>query len=316
MPPLVSLLVRRIALLVLVLLLVSILTFGIVNVLPGDVAQAVLGDLGTPEQVVALRHQMGLDLPLVVRYLAWLDQLVHGQLGVSLTSGQPIAAMLFGRLANSALLAALALLVAVPLAIALGITAALRPGRWLDRLISGMVVLCFSLPEYVTGLLLILVFSLWWPILPGSSLIEPGANPLGSPSALVLPVAVLTLGLMAHLSQITRAGMIQSLDSPYIRTATLKGLSRRRIVLRHALPNVLLPTIAEIGMQIGALLGGIVVVETLFTYAGVGDLLVTAVNHRDVPVVEVTVLVVAVGYGVGNLLADVISILLDPRVRG
>jgi peptide/nickel transport system permease protein len=316
MPPLVSLLVRRIALLVLVLLLVSILTFGIVNVLPGDVAQAVLGDLGTPEQVVALRHQMGLDLPLVVRYLAWLDQLVHGQLGVSLTSGQPIAPMLFGRLANSALLATLALLVAVPLAIVLGVTAALRPGRWLDRLISGMVVVCFSLPEYVTGLLLILVFSMWWPILPGSSLIEPGANPLGSPSALVLPVAVLMLGLMAHLSQITRAGMIQSLDSPYIRTATLKGLSRRRIVLRHALPNVLLPTIAEIGMQIGALLGGIVVVETLFTYAGVGDLLVTAVNHRDVPVVEVTVLVVAVGYGVGNLLADVLSILLDPRVRG
>lgn len=309
------LLLRRLGLLVLVLLLVSVLTFGIVNVLPGDVASAILGDLATPDQVAALREQLGLNLPLALRYQHWITALLSGDLGTSLTYSQPIANMLFGRLANSAILAAITLVIAAPLAIAIGVVAALKPGGWMDRLVTGFAVLCFSLPEYVTGLALILVFSLWWPVLPGSSMIEPGANPLAHPETLILPVTVLVLGMLAHLSQITRGGMIATLESAFIRTAMLKGLSGRIVVLKHALPNVLLPTITEIGMHVGYLLGGIVVVETLFTYAGIGEMLVTAVSHRDIPVVQSTVLVVALAYGIGNLMADMACILLDPRLR-
>ncbi|WP_431283128.1 ABC transporter permease [Humitalea sp. 24SJ18S-53] len=310
-----ALLLRRVGLLVLVLFIVSVLTFCIVNVLPGDVAQAILGDLGTPEQVVALRERMGLNLPLVQRYQHWIGGLLQGDLGTSLTYQQPIAGMLFGRLGNSAILAGITLAIAAPLAIGIGVVAALKPGGWVDRVISGLAVLCFSLPEYVTGLTAILVFSILWPVLPGSSLMEPDANPLSHPEALVLPVAVLVLGMLAHLSQITRGGMIVALDSAYVRTAVLKGLPGWVVVLKHALPNVMLPTLTEIGMHIGYLLGGIVVVETLFAYAGVGEMLVNAVSHRDIPVVQITVLVVALAYGVGNLLADVACILLDPRLR-
>jgi peptide/nickel transport system permease protein len=312
---LLALILRRLGLLLVVLLLVSILTFGIVNVLPGDVAQAILGDLSTPEQVEALRAQLGLNLPLALRYQHWITAMLQGDLGMSLTYSRPIGGMLFGRLGNSAILGGLTLLLATPLAIALGVLAALKPGGWMDRLITGVAVLGFSLPEYVTGLAMILVFSIWWPVLPGSSLIEPGANPLAHLETLVLPVAVLVLGMLAHLSQITRAGMIATLDSAYVRTATLKGLPTRMVVLKHALPNVLLPTITEVGMHIGYVLGGIVVVETLFAYSGIGELLVNAVNHRDIPVVQAAVLVVALAYGIGNLLADIASILLDPRLR-
>jgi peptide/nickel transport system permease protein len=197
----------------------------------------------------------------------------------------------------------------------MGVAAALRPSGWTDRLITGFAVLCFSLPEYVTGMVAIMVFSLWWPVLPGSSLIEPGANPLSQPETLVLPVGVLVLGMLAHLCQITRGGMIVALDSAYVRTARLKGMSATTVVLRHALPNAMLPTITEIGMQVGYLLGGIVVVETLFAYAGIGQMLVAAVGQRDIPVVQVTVLVVALAYGIGNLLADVMCLVLDPRLR-
>ncbi len=310
-----QLILRRLGLLLVVLFLVSVLTFGIVNVLPGDVANAILGDLGTPEQVATLRRAMGLDLPLLPRYEAWMLGLLRGDFGVSLQFNVPIAPMLLGRLGNSAILGAITLVVAVPVAVLLGVVAGVRPGRLADRVISGFAVVAFSLPEYVVGLLLILVFSIWLPLLPGSSLMDPSANPLDRPAALVLPVAVLTLGMLAYLSQVTRAGMITAMESAYVRTAILKGLPGRVVVLKHALPNVLLPTLTEIGMNFGYVLGGIVIVETLFSYAGLGQMMVNAIDHRDIPVVEAAVLVVAVAYGVGNLLADAASILLNPRLR-
>ncbi len=310
-----QLILRRCGLLLVVLFIVSVLTFGIVNVLPGDVANAILGDLGTPQQVEALRRSMGLDLPLLQRYESWIVALLHGDFGQSLQFGLPIAPMLFGRLANSAVLGAITLLIAVPVSVLLGVIAGVHEGRLADRVISGFAVVAFSLPEYVIGLLLILVFSIWFPLLPGSSLMDPGANPLARPATLVLPVAVLALGMLAYLSQITRAGMITAMQSAYVRTAVLKGLPGWVVVLKHALPNMLLPTISEIGMNFGYVLGGIVIVETLFSYAGIGQMMVNAVDHRDIPVVEAAVLVVAVAYGVGNLLADAASILLNPRLR-
>jgi peptide/nickel transport system permease protein len=241
--------------------------------------------------------------------------LFGGDFGRSLQFDVPIAPMLLGRLGNSAILGAITLAIAVPVSVLLGIIAGVRQGRLTDRIISGFAVVSFSLPEYVTGLLLILVFSIWLPWLPGSSLMDPSANPLARPAALVLPIAVLTLGMLAYLSQITRAGMITAMESAYVRTAILKGLPFRVVVLRHALPNMLLPTISEIGMNFGYVLGGIVIVETLFSYAGIGQMMVNAVDHRDIPVVQASVLVVAVAYGIGNLLADAASILLNPRLR-
>jgi peptide/nickel transport system permease protein len=313
--PVLTFVTRRIGLLAFVLIAVSILTFAIVNVLPGDVANAVLGDLATPAQIVAVRQRMGLDQPLVLRYLTWAGGILHGNFGVSLQHDQPIAPMLFGRLGNSAILGLLSLLIAAPLAIALGTIAAIRPGSLLDRCISGFAVGVYALPEYVTGLIAILVFSIWLYWLPGTSLMDPKDNPLAHPEALVLPVGVLVFSLLAFISQVTRAIMIQALASPYIRTAILKGIPYRAVVLKHALPNILPPIVTEIGMNFGYVIGGLVVVETLFSYAGLGQLITSAVSFRDIPVLEAGVLVVAAAYGVGNLMADIAALLLNPRLR-
>lgn len=306
---------RRVLLLVVVLLAVSVLTFAIVNVLPGDVATAVLGDMATPDQVTAVRAALGLDQPLAERYLRWLLAVLQGDFGKSLQHGQPIAPMLMGRLGNSAILGLITLAIAAPLAVALGIIAALKPGGLLDRVIGAIAVGTYALPEYVIGLLCILAFSIWLPILPGSSLMDPNENPLSRPEALVLPIFVLITGMLAFISQITRASMIQVMASAYVRTAILKGVPRWRVVLRHALPNLLPPTIAEIGMYFGYVIGGLVVVETLFSYAGLGQLVTNAVSYRDVPVIQAVVLLVAAAYGIGNLLADVAALLLNPRLR-
>jgi peptide/nickel transport system permease protein len=313
--PVLTFVTRRIGLLAFVLIAVSILTFAIVNVLPGDVANAVLGDLATPEQVVAVRQRMGLDQPLGLRYLTWAGGILHGNFGASLQHDQPIGPMLVGRLGNSAILGLIALVIAAPLSIAIGTIAAIRPGSLLDRCISGFAVGVYALPEYVTGLIAILVFSIWLYLLPGTSLIDPNDNPLDHPEVLVLPVGVLVFGMLAFISQVTRASMIQALASPYIRTAILKGIPYRIVVLKHALPNVLPPIVTEIGMNFGYVIGGLVVVETLFSYAGLGQLITSAVSFRDIPVLEAGVLVVAAAYGVGNLAADIAALLLNPRLR-
>ena len=303
------------ALLVVVLFIVSVLTFGIVNVLPGDVATAILGDMGSPAQAEALRQTMGLNQPLATRYLHWIGGVLQGDFGTSLQFGQPIAPMLWGRLRNSAILGMFTLGIGAPLAVGLGMVAALRPRGVLDRVISSFAVGAYALPEYVVGLVAILMFSIWWPILPGSSLMDPNENPLGRPVALIMPVGVLVLAMFAFIGQLTRASMIQVMQAPYIRTAILKGVPRWQVVLKHALPNLLPPAIAEIGMYFGYVLGGLVVVETLFSYAGLGQMMTNAVSYRDVPTIEAGVLAVAVAYGVGNLVADVVALLLNPRLR-
>ncbi|MGY6251071.1 ABC transporter permease [Bosea thiooxidans] len=307
--------IRRLALLLLVLVLVSMMTFLIVNVLPGDVASAVLGDMATPEQTRIVRVAMGLDRPLIDRYVHWISALAQGDMGVSLQYGRPIGPVLLGRLGNSAILGGITMLIGAPLAIALGVIAALRPHGWLDTLITGFSIGAHALPEYVVGLLAILLLSIWWPLLPGSSLMDPNENPLLRPEALVLPVGVLVVSMLAFIGQLTRASAIGVMNSPYIRTAILKGVPRWRVVTHHALPNLLPPAIAEIGMYFGYCIGGLVVVETLFSYAGLGQMLSNAVAYRDVPTIQATVLVVAAAYGLGNLLADVAALLLNPRLR-
>lgn len=310
-----NLIARRLVLLTAILVAVSVLTFAIVNVLPGDVAVAILGETATPSDIAALRAKLGLDQPLVTRYVAWVVVFAQGDFGVSLSFNQPVAPVLLGRLSNSAILAAIVLVAVVPLSIVLGVVAAINAGRAVDRIVSAVSVVGYALPEFVIGLTLILVFSILYPILPGSSLMEPGANPLSRPSALVLPVTVLVLHQVAHLSQITRASTIKALGSNFVRTAVLKGLPRWRVIWRHAVPNALPPVIAEIGMNFGYVLGGLVVVETLFSYSGIGQLMVMSVETRDVPTLQATVLLIAAAYGIGNLLADVAALYLNPRLR-
>lgn len=306
---------RRVALLLVTLLLVSVITFGIMQVLPGNIINALLGDTATPDQIAALQHRMGFDTPLPVRYWNWISRVLQGDLGISQQYGIPVSSMLSGRVFNSLVLGLLALVVSVPLALALGTLGALHRGRRLDRFITALVLVNFGLPEYVLGVLAILVFSVWFPLLPGSSLVAPGENPLARPLAMVLPVLVLSAGLLTYISQITRTGMIRALQSPYVRTAVLKGLPMRVVVLRHALPNVMLPVLAEIGMHFGYVIGGLVVVETLFSYAGVGQMLMNAVTYRDVVALQGTVLVIAAAYGVGNMAADLIALRFDPRIE-
>lgn len=281
--------VRRTVFIVIILLCVSLLTFLIVNVLPGDVANAILGDLATPETAEALREKLGLGQPVLVRYWDWISKILTGDFGVSLKSGRSIGPILADRLGNSLFLALLGLGVAIPISIFLGVIAAVYRGTFLDRAISALVVVTFSLPEYVTALCLILIFSIAWKLLPGNSFVLPGQSVLERPLALVLPVVVISLTMLAYLSQVTRASMISVLNSSYIRTAVLKGLSSRTVIVRHALRNAMIPTLAEIGLGFGYSLGGLVIVETVFSYPGIGQLLVQSVQSRDIPTLQASV---------------------------
>ncbi len=310
-----EMILRRTGLLVVILLFVSLMTFLIVNVLPGDVAVVVLGDGATPDQVETLRERLGLNQPVLWRYVGWLADMLRGDFGASLLYNQPIAPILATRLVNSFILALLALALAVPVAIFLGTVAAMYRGGLLDRAISTLTAITFALPEFVKGLTLILIFGIWLEWLPGSSLIRTGQSPLSQPIILILPVLTVAIGMQPYFVQITRAGMIEAFDSDYVRTAVLKGLPRRVVALKHALRNGILPAVAVIGMTLGNALGGLVVVETVFSYAGIGQLMVTAIAARDVPIIQSTVMIVAATYAVGNLLADLVSIALNPRLR-
>lgn len=310
-----SLIIGRLVQLSLILVAVSFLTFLIIHVLPGDVAHAILGELATPDQVEAVRDRMGLNDPIMLRYWNWFYNAIQGDFGQSLTLNTPIAPIIMERLQRSLVLAAISLAVAVPISILLGTLAAVYRDSIIDKMITGMVVLLFSLPEYVTALTLILIFAVWTNTLPGSSLIAAGSGVFARPATLILPVAVISLSMLAYLSQVTRASMIGALSSGYVRTATLKGLPRRLVIVKHALRNSMLPTLVEIGLNFGYTLGGLVIIETVFSYPGIGQFLVHSVQTRDVPSIQATILIVAAAYGIGNLLADVGAMLLNPKLR-
>lgn len=307
---------RRLAFMMLILVSVSFLTFVIVNVLPGDVANTILGDFATPDQVEALRLRLGLDQPILIRYLQWVGGILQGDFGVSVKSGQQIGPIIWSRLQNSLILSLLGLSVALPIAITLGVVAAVYRGSFIDRAIASVVVGIFALPEYVIALTLILIFSIYWPLLPANSLVLPGQSVFTNPLALVLPIAVITLVALAYLSQVTRASMIAVINSGYIRTAVLKGLPTWLILVKHALRNAMIPTLTEIGLTFGYCLGGLVVIETVFSYPGIGQLLVQSVQNRDIMMLQSAVLIVAAAYSIGSLMADVASMALNPKLRG
>jgi peptide/nickel transport system permease protein len=289
--------------------------FVVSELLPGDVAIFILGQQATPDTLEVLRKQLGLNEPAPLRYVTWLFAFLHGDWGRSLALQVPVADLVLSRTANSFVLAGLALVITVPVSIALGLLAALRRGRLTDRAINLIGLSGLALPEFVSGVLLIVVFSLTLRIAPASAQIPTGAGPLSVLPALILPALTLAVTLFAYIARMTRASAIDVLASDYVRTAVLKGLPTSAVIARHVLRNALLPTVTVIGAQIGWLVGGLVVVEHLFGYPGLGDLLLFAALNKDVPLLEASVMVVASVYMLSNLGTELLFGVLNPRIR-
>jgi peptide/nickel transport system permease protein len=308
-------LIIRLGLIVITLFVVSMAIFAITEVLPGDVATQILGQGATPERLEAVRRTMGLDQPAYIRYLDWVGGAVRGDLGTSLVQRIPITDMVKGRLFNSMVLASFAFLVAIPAAVATGIYAGVKRNSLGDRVASVVSLVGISLPEFVTGVLLIVVFSATLGWLPSSSIVEAGTSPLTRPAILVLPALTLTGVLFAYIMRMTRANVIEVMETNYVRTAVLKGIPMRRVILRHVVPNAMLPTISVIAINIGYMLGGLIIVENVFAYPGLGRLLLTSISTRDMPLLQALALIIAGTYAISNLLADLAYAALDPRIR-
>ena len=310
-----KLVAQRIALGLVLLLAVSLLIFFGIALLPGDAAQAMLGQSATPESLANLRAEMGLDQPMVTRYLHWLGGLLTGDLGTSLTNGEDIAAAIGQRLGNTIFLAFWAAVVAVPLAILLGLLAARYAGRWPDKLISGVTLATISLPEFVAGYLVMYFVAVKWQLFPSMAMVFPGMSFWERLHTIALPVIVLVMVVLAHMMRMTRAAILNVMQSAYIETAELKGLGPLAVVWRHAFPNAISPVVNVVMLNLAYLVVGVVVVEVVFVYPGMGQYLVDHVAKRDLPVVQACGMIFAAVYIGLNILADVISILTNPRLR-
>jgi peptide/nickel transport system permease protein len=314
--PILRLTTQRVVLGIVTLIAASILVFAATQVLPGNAAQAILGKDAAGPRLHALEQQLHLDRSIWEQYWAWFSGLLTGHTGTSFATGSSVWSVAGPRLANSAVLVALAGLIGTFIAGTLGILAALRRGGWLDRCCSTVSLALTALPEFVIAIALILLFStlvLRW--LPGVSLPPAGQHPWDRPTLLVLPVATLVLSITPYIFRMTRAALIEALASDYVQTAELKGLATRRVVLVHALPNAVPPTIQVIGLTFLYLAGGTVVVEYVFAYPGIGQGLVNAVSDRDVPIIQFTVVVLAAFYVAINIITDVVALLATPRRR-
>jgi peptide/nickel transport system permease protein len=285
------------------------------QVLPGDVARRILGRDASPEAVAALNAELGTDRSLPVQYWDWISSFVLGDLGESYSLRIPVSDLLVDALGNSFKLAVVAFAIVVPLAILGGVVAALREGRFLDRLISVTGLSAIAIPEFVSSIILILVLGLWLGVLPTTASWPPGAGPLTQLKYLILPSLPLVLVLFGYIARMARAGTIEALDADYTRTAALKGLPERTVIRRHVLRNALLPTIAVVATQTGYLIGGLVAIEVIFNYQGIGRLIFDAARAKDFPMLQSAVLVVGIVYLVATLLADLAYSLLNPRIR-
>ncbi|TVQ56073.1 MAG: ABC transporter permease [Rhodobacteraceae bacterium] len=310
-----SLLAKRLGLGILTLFAVSLLIFGAVEALPGDIAQQVLGQTATPDALAALRREMGLDRPAVLRYVDWLVGAAQGEFGVSMANRRPVADMIGPRLLNTLFLASVAAAIAVPLSIGLGVMAALWRGTTFDRTANVATLTSISSPEFFLGYILILFLAVQNPVFPSISNINPTMSFGDRLYRTMLPALTLTLVVTAHMMRMTRAAIINLLASPYIEMARLKGMPPAIVILRHALPNALAPIINVVAINLAYLITGVVLVEVVFVYPGVGQLLVDSVSRRDFPVVQACCLIFAATYVLLNLSADVLAILSNPRLR-
>lgn len=315
MHPILKLLAQRIALGVVLLLAASVLIFVGTTILPGDVAQSILGQSATPQSLANLRAELGLNDPPVARYFAWLGGVLQGDLGTALTNGRDIAESLGGRFKNTMFLAFWAALISVPLAILLGLIAVRYRDRWPDKLISGITLTSISIPEFLIGYVLMFFVAVKLGWAPSVAMINDSMSLGQKLNAIALPVAVLTLVVLAHMMRMTRAAILNVMQSAYIETAELKGLSTFEVIRKHAFPNAIAPIVNVVMLNLAYLVVGVVVIEVVFTYPGMGQYLVDHVSKRDVPVVQACGLIFAAVYIVLNMIADIVSILANPRLR-
>ena len=315
MHPILKLVLQRLALGCLLLVAASALIFAGTMILPGDVAQSILGQSATPQALANLRAELGLDVPPVQRYFDWLGGVLHGHLGTSLTNRLDIADTMGKRLGNTLFLAFWAAIISVPLAIFLGLLAVRYEGRWPDKLISGVTLASISIPEFLIGYVLIYFIAVKLRLFTTVAMINDGMSLGEKLNAIALPVIVLTLVVLAHMMRMTRAAILNVMQSAYIETAELKGLSSFKVIARHAFPNAIAPIVNVVMLNLAYLVVGVVVVEVVFVYPGMGQYLVDHVAKRDVPVVQACGLVFAAVYICLNMIADIVSILSNPRLR-
>jgi peptide/nickel transport system permease protein len=309
-------LLRRIGLGILTLWLVSLVVFAAVIALPGDAATAILGKEATPDRVAALREQLHLNQSIVSQYTHWLGGILTFNLGNSAATQQPVTQLLSDRVGNSAFLVFIASVIAIPLSIVLGVWMAMRRDRAVDHVSSTITLVLAALPEFVIGIGLILIFATGlFHLFPAVSLLAPGQKAWSAPNTVVLPAATLILAVTPYISRIMRGSMIEVLESEYVTMARLKGLPERQVIWRHAVPNAIVPAIQVAALQLAWMAGGVVVVEFVFQYPGIGAALVDAVGNRDMPVVQTVTMLAAGIYVALNLAADLATILVTPRLR-
>jgi len=294
---------------------VSVLVFAGTEILPGDVAEAILGQSATPEAVAAIREQLNLDRPAVVRYLDWLSNILRGDLGTSLAANLPISEMISGRLKNTLILAALTAALAVPLSLAMGLAAAMFPGGRVDRFVTVSTLFLLSVPEFFIAATLVLIFAVHLQWVPAITYATEYDSVWQLAKSLALPILTLTTSVIAHMARMTRAAIINVMTSPYIEMAILKGVPRWRIVLRHALLNAVGPVVNVVALNLAYLIGGVTIVETVFSYPGLARLMVDAVSRRDMPLVQACAMIFCSAYILLILIADLLAIFANPRLR-
>lgn len=310
-------LVRRLVMMVPVMLLVSMIAFSIILLLPGDPAMAILGPERARDTQVyqALRQELGLDKSIPLQYLSWLGKIVTGDLGTSARNQQPVTALLAQSIGPTMQLAFTAMLIALVIAVPIGIISAVKPGSWADVIGTVFALSGVAIPNFILGILLILLFSLTLRLLPAGGYVPPTTNLGESLRLMALPAFALGAGLSAVLMRQIRSAMLEVMSQDYVTTARSKGIAERKVVLRHALKNALIPVITVVGVQIGRLMGGTVVIETIFSVPGMGKLAVSSIFFRDFPVVQAVVLILGTAVLFSNLIADLLYGVVDPRVR-
>lgn len=310
-----SLIARRLVVMLTTLLIVSFIVFSATSLLPGDTATILLGQAATPEAVAGLRTAMHLDDPALLRFVRWLFGLLHGELGTSYANNMAIADLIGPRFVNSMKLAGITTVIAVPLALTLGISSAMLRGTLYDRVVTVMTIGVISVPEFMIATLAVLVFAVYLKWLPALSLVSEVHTLFDVLRVYAMPVITLTFVVSAQMIRMSRAAVIETLDTPYVEMALLKGAPRMRIVLRHALPNALGPIVNAVALSLSYLVGGVIIVETIFNYPGIAKLMVDGVATRDLPLIQSCAMIFCVGYLLLITTADIIAIMSNPRLR-
>lgn len=310
-----KLIIRRLLFAALTLLATSMIVFGVTEVLPGDVATALLGQNATPEMIANMREQLGLNAPMVERYGRWLISFLTGDMGKSLATGAPVADVLRPRIWNTLGLAAYSALVGIPLALALGVLSAAWYQSAFDRILSSATVFLVSVPEFVIAIILVVVLAVELRLFPSVAARPSWGDPLTFMWQLFLPMATVVCTMLAHMVRMTRAVVLDVLATPYVEMALLKGAPKSRIIIRHALPNAIGPVLSVIALNLGYLISGIAVIEVVFSFPGLGKLMVDSIFYRDLPLVQATAMIFCTVFVLSNTMADVCAVALNPRIR-